>query len=158
MAFQIIINLIIAVLWMFLSESYAIPSFITGFIFGILLLFLMRRFISGEFYFIKVVNIFKLIFIFIKEVIISNIDMLKYIYSPKKTAEPGIFELPLDVKSNWEISILAGLISLTPGTLSVAVSDDNQSLFIHAMNIDDVNKSITEIKTTFERMIMEVTR
>ncbi|WP_156291141.1 Na+/H+ antiporter subunit E [Oceanobacillus salinisoli] len=158
MAFQIIINLIVGFLWMFLSESYTMPSFITGFIFGILLLFVLRRFIPGEFYFKKVLNILKLTLVFIKEVIVSNIDMLKYIYSPKKIAEPGIFSLPLDVKSNWEITILATLISLTPGTLSVAVSENNETLFIHAMNIEDVNESIRSIKDTFEKLIMEVTR
>jgi multicomponent Na+:H+ antiporter subunit E len=158
MAFQIFINIIIAITWMFLSESYTAPSFIAGYIFGILFIFLLRRFIPGEFYFKRVFNILKFILVFIKELIMSNIDMLKYVYSPKQIAEPGIFELPLDVKSNWEITLLTSLISLTPGTLSVALSDDNEKLFVHAMDIDDVHESIESIKGTFEKLIMEVTR
>lgn len=158
MAFQIFINIIIAIMWMFLSESYTAPSFIAGYIFGILFIFLLRRFIPGEFYFKRVLYILKFILVFIKELIMSNIDMLKYVYSRKQIAEPGIFELPLDVKSNWEITLLTSLISLTPGTLSVALSDDNEKLFVHAMDIDDVHESIESIKGTFEKLIMEVTR
>lgn len=158
MPFQIVINLVIAIMWMFLSESYTFPTFLTGYIFGVLMLFLLRKFIPGEFYFKRVISIIKLVLLFIKELILSNITMIKYIYSPIKQTEPGIFEIPLDVTKEWEIAILSSLISLTPGTLSVALSNDNKKLFVHAMNIDDVNDSINDIKNSFEKAIMEVTR
>ncbi|OZU89897.1 Na+/H+ antiporter subunit E [Virgibacillus indicus] len=158
MAFQIVINLIIAFMWMFLSESYSASSFIGGYLLGILLLLLLNRFIPDTFYLKRVFKIISLILLFIKELISSNIDIVKLVYTPKLDVEPGIFELPIEVKSNWEITMLANLITLTPGTLSVAVSDDNTHLYIHAMNIDTVEESISSIKDTFEKAIMEVTR
>ncbi|WP_010650981.1 Na+/H+ antiporter subunit E [Oceanobacillus massiliensis] len=158
MPFQIVINLTVAIMWMFLSESYTMPSFITGFIFGILLLLLLRRFLPGGFYLKRVFKAFKLLFIFIREMILSNIDMIKYIYSPQPIKEPGIFEYPIELKRDWEITLLANLISLTPGTLSIAISDDKSKLYIHAMHIDDVEIEIKSIKDTFEKTIMEVTR
>lgn len=158
MPFQIIINLIIAIMWMFLSESYTLASFIAGYIWGILLVLLLNRFIPGRFYGIRVVKIVKLLLLFVKELFLSNLGILKLVYTPKPEIEPGIFALPLEVKSNWEITILAHLISLTPGTLSVAVSDENDILYIHAMDIDEVDKSVKEIKESFERAILEVTR
>ncbi|GAB3050582.1 Na+/H+ antiporter subunit E [Virgibacillus ainsalahensis] len=158
MAFQIVINLIISVMWMFLSESYTVPSFITGFILGVLLLFLLRKFIPGTFYLTRAFSIIKLILLFIKELIGSNIEMVKYIYTPKLDVEPGIFELPLDVTTDWEINLLANFISLTPGTLTVAVSEDNTKLYIHAMHIENEEDEIRSIKDSFEKAIMEVTR
>ncbi|GAA0432162.1 MAG: Na+/H+ antiporter subunit E [Bacillota bacterium] len=158
MAFQIVINLIIACMWMFLSESYSVPSFIAGYILGILLLLLLRRFVPDTFYLRRVMKILRLIMLFIKELFSSNMDIVKLVYTPKPDIEPGIFELPTELKSNWEITLLANLISLTPGTLSVAVSRDNTKLFIHAMDIDDSDESIQSIKNTFEKAIMEVTR
>ncbi|MEN2765911.1 Na+/H+ antiporter subunit E [Ornithinibacillus xuwenensis] len=158
MAFQIIINLIIAIMWMFLSESYTLASFIAGFIWGILLVLLLNRFIPGRFYGIRFVKILKLILLFMKELILSNLSILRLIYTPKPEIEPGIFAIPLEVKSNWEITLLAHLITLTPGTLSVAVSDDNRTLYVHAMDIDEVDKSVQEIKDSFEKAILEVTR
>ncbi|HLR66527.1 Na+/H+ antiporter subunit E [Virgibacillus alimentarius] len=158
MAFQIVINLIIAFMWMFLSETYTAPSFIGGYILGMLLLLLLKRFIPGDFYIKRVISILKLILLFIKELISSNIDIVKLVYTPKLEFEPGIFVMPTDLKSDWEITLLANLISLTPGTLTIAVSNDQTELYIHAMDIDTVDESIHDIKNTFEKAIMEVTR
>lgn len=158
MAFQILINIIIAIMWMFLSESYTMPSFIAGYIWGILLVLLLNRFIPGRFYGIRVFKIIKLALIFLRELVSSNLSILKLVYTPKPEIEPGIFALPLEVKSNWEITLLAHLITLTPGTLSVAVSDDNTTLYIHAIDIDEIDESIREIKDSFEKAILEVTR
>jgi multicomponent Na+:H+ antiporter subunit E len=158
MAIQIVINLIIAFMWMFLKESYSVPSFISGYILGIVLLLVLRRFIPDTFYLKRVMKIINLILLFIKELVSSNIEIVKLVYTPKPDIEPGIFALPTELKSNWEITLLANLITLTPGTLSVAVSRDNTKLFVHAMNINDSNESIRSIKNTFEKAIMEVTQ
>lgn len=158
MPFQIIVNIIIAVMWMFLTESYTFSAFFSGYIIGILLLLILRRFIPGSFYMKRVFKIVQLILLFIKELILSNIDIVRHVYKPKQNFEPGIFALPTELKSNWEITLLANLISLTPGTLSIAVSDDNSHIYIHAMDVGDSEEAISSIKNTFEKAIMEVTR
>ncbi|MDC3415598.1 Na+/H+ antiporter subunit E [Aquibacillus salsiterrae] len=158
MAFQMILNIIIAIMWMFLSENYTFSSFISGYIIGILLLLAFQRFIPDNFYMIRVVKVIRLVLLFFKELLLSNIEIVKLVYKPKPSFEPGIFALPTELKSNWEITMLANLITLTPGTLSVAVSDDNSTIFIHAMDLGDVEESIQAIKDTFEKAIMEVTR
>ena len=158
MSLQITLNLIIAFMWMFLTESYQFPSFLTGYIIGVLLLFLLRRFIPSRFYLYRVWKFLSLIFLFIKELTKSNLSIVKLVYQPKRGYNPGIFALPVDLKSNWEIAILTSLISLTPGTLSVAISDDNKVVYIHAMDIKDDKEEIESIKDSFEKAIMEVTR
>src|SRR5699024_2209820 len=95
-----------------------------------------------------------LVLIFTRELILSNISIVKLVYGRKLDFEPGIFEMPIEVTKNWEITLLANLITLTPGTLTVAISDDRKRFFIHAMDIDDKEESIYEIKNTFEKAIM----
>ncbi|MFC4558891.1 Na+/H+ antiporter subunit E [Virgibacillus kekensis] len=158
MAFQILINVVIAVMWMFLSESYTGASFLSGYILGMLLLLLLNKFIPDAFYMRKVFKILNLIILFIKELITSNVEIIKMVYKPNLEFEPGIFAMPTDLKSNWEITLLANLISLTPGTLSVAVSHDNTHIYIHAIDIDDIDEAIDSIRNTFEKAISEVTR
>jgi multicomponent Na+:H+ antiporter subunit E len=99
-----------------------------------------------------------LIAIFIKELLLSNIAVLKVIIKPKLDIQPGIFALPTELKNDWEITLLANLITLTPGTLVVDISDDNRTLYIHAMDASDVVAAISSIKNTFEKAIMEVSR
>lgn len=158
MAFQIVVNLIISFMWMFLSESYTFITFIFGYILGALLLLLLNRFFPSRFYLAPIYRVFVLAIIFIRELILSNIDIVKLVYKRKPDFEPGIFAMPIEVKKDWQITLLANLITLTPGTLSVAVSDDQSQIFIHAMHIDDIDESIDDIKNTFEKAIMEVTK
>ncbi|MDM5315798.1 Na+/H+ antiporter subunit E [Fictibacillus sp. b24] len=158
MTFQLILNLLIGVIWMFLSESYSFASFLVGFVIGAALLFLLNRFIPDSYYFKHVKAIGFLIFLFIKELILSNIEVLKWIYKPRLDFQPGILALPIDVKKNWEITLLANLITLTPGTLSVDVSKDQRFIYIHALDLPDVNETIVSIKDSFEKAIREVTR
>ncbi|OOE13698.1 Na+/H+ antiporter subunit E [Fictibacillus arsenicus] len=158
MTFQLILNLLIGVIWMFLSESYSFASFLVGFVIGAALLFLLNRFIPDSYYFKHVKAIGYLIFLFLKELILANIEVLKWVYKPRLDFQPGIIALPIDVKKNWEITLLANLITLTPGTLSVDVSRDQRYIYIHAIDLPDVNQTIVGIKDTFEKAIREVTR
>jgi multicomponent Na+:H+ antiporter subunit E len=158
MTFQLILNLMIAVIWMFLSESYSFASFLVGFVIGAALLFLLNRFIPDTYYFREVKAILFLIFLFIKELILANLEVLKWVYKPKLNFQPGIIALPIDVKNNWEITLLANLITLTPGTLSVDISRDQRFIYIHAIDLPDVNQTIVGIKETCEKAIKEVTR
>lgn len=158
MPFQIVVNLTIAIMWMFLSEKYTFTSFILGYGIGALLLMFLRKFIPGQFYLLRVYKLLKLIIIFIRELISSNIEIVKLVYQRKPNFEPGIFALPTELKSAWEITLLTNLITLTPGTLSVAISEDNSTIYIHAMHIEEVNEEIVSIKNTFEQAILEVTR
>src|SRR5699024_10013331 len=158
MPFQIIINLIIALMWMFLSETYTATGFLLGYLLGIFLLFLLNRFVPGRFYLHRVMKIIQLVLLFIKELVISTIDIAKVVYKPKLDVEPGIFTYPHEVKIDWEITVLTNVSSLTPATLTVAVENDKSMIYIHAMDIEDTNESIQSIKDTFEKAIMEVTR
>ncbi|HZW67131.1 MAG TPA: Na+/H+ antiporter subunit E [Pseudogracilibacillus sp.] len=158
MTFQIVVNLIISFIWMFLSEAYTFQSFLFGYIIGAALLFMLNRFFTERFYLYPIYKVIILLLIFIRELILSNIDIVKLVYRPKPDFEPGIFELPIEVTKDWEITLLANLITLTPGTLTVAISDDRKRFFIHAMHIDNKEESIDEIKNTFEKAIMEVTQ
>ena len=158
MAFQILLNVVLALVWMFLSHSYNPSSFIVGYLLGILILLGFRKFFNSRFYLIRVWAVIKLFFLFIKELIMANIAVLKVIIKPKLDMKPGIFALKTDLKKPWEITLLANLITLTPGTLVLDVSDDNSTLYIHAMDINDVQLEIDGIKNSFEKAIMEVSR
>ncbi|RIW38838.1 Na+/H+ antiporter subunit E [Bacillus salacetis] len=158
MAFQILLNFFLAFLWMFLQVSFTSTSFIIGYILGLIITFAFRRFFNSRFYMYRVFAVISLLLLFIKELILSNISVLKTILRPKLDIKPGIFALPTDLKSNWEITLLANLITLTPGTLVVDISFDNKILYIHTIDIDDVDEAVDDIKNSFEKAIMEVSR
>ncbi|MGG0716075.1 Na+/H+ antiporter subunit E [Robertmurraya massiliosenegalensis] len=158
MAFQILLNVFLAFMWMFIKVSFDVSSFIKGYFFGIIILFVLRRFFSSRFYLARVYAFIKLLLIFLKELLLSNLAVLKVILKPKLDMKPGIFAYKTVLTKDWQITLLSNLITLTPGTLVIDVSDDNQTLYIHAMDIDDVDEAVNSIKNTFEKAILEVSQ
>lgn len=158
MAFQILLNIVLAFLWMFIKVAHDPISFIKGYLFGILVIFVLRRYFNSRFYLFRVWSFIKLTILFFKELLLSNIAIIKIVLKPKLDMRPGIFALQTDLTEDWQITLLSSLITLTPGTLVIDVSEDNKTLFIHAMDIGEVEDEINSIKNSFERAILEVSR
>ena len=158
MAFQILINVLIAVIWMFMQSSYVIGSFIFGYMIGVFVLFILRRFLVFDFYLRRVWAIIKLIMLFIVELTKANIDVMKVVLRPKANHKSGIVAVQTKLDSNVEITLLAALISLTPGTVSMDFSDDSKTIYIHALDVPNKDEFIADIHNSFERAIMEVTK
>lgn len=158
MAFQILLNVFLGFMWMLLTVSFEPVAFLKGYLFGLLIIIAFRRFFHSRFYLLRVVAVINLIYIFIRELILSNIAVVKTVLKPKLDMKPGIFAYPTVLERDWEITTLANLITLTPGTLVIDLSPDNKILYVHAMDISDVQESIESIKNTFEKAIMEVSR
>ena len=76
--------------------------------------------------------------------------------TPKLHMTPGIVGVPLDIKSDAEITMLANLITLTPGTLSLDVSEDKKVLYVHSMYITNREDFINGIKNGFEKRIKQL--
>ena len=158
MAFQILVNVLIAITWIFLQNNYTFPSFIFGYGMGLIILVILRRFLVFDFYLRRVWAIIKLIMLFIIELIKANIDVIKIVLSPKLTNQPGIVAVTTKLETDVEITLLAALISLTPGTVSMDFSQDSKTIYIHAINVPDKDEMIADIHNSFERAIKEVTR
>jgi multicomponent Na+:H+ antiporter subunit E len=73
---------------------------------------------------------------------------------------PGIIAVPLDAATDLEITLLANSITLTPGTTSLAVSEDRSTLYVYNVYIDKTSKnnSVLDIKNGLEKKLLEVLR
>lgn len=158
MALQILLNFFLAVVWMFMTVSFSPAGFAIGFIVGLGIIILMRRFFSYRLYTSRAWAIISLFLLFLKELFLSSIQVLRIVIKPNMSLKPAIFELETELKEDWEITLLSALITLTPGTLVVGISDDQKRLYIHALDFDDIDEAVSSIKETFERAILEVSR
>lgn len=152
MAFQILLNMFLGFMWMFLTTTYDGVAFLKGYLFGLLIIFVFRRFFNSRFYLQRVIAVLNLLYIFIRELILANIAVLKVVLKPKLDMKPGIFAFPTVLEKDWEITVLANLITLTPGTLTISVSDDNKTLYVHAMDMGEVQDEIDSIKTHSKKL------
>lgn len=158
MAFQIMLNIVIAIIWVNFQHSYTAVDFLVGYVIGIFILLFLHRFMGFNFYLRRVWKIFLLIMLFLKELVLANIAVVKVVLSPKMNIQPGIIAVPTKLEKEWELSLLASLITLTPGTLSMDFSEDNKYIYIHAIDIQNKQAMIRDIQESFERAIMEVSK
>lgn len=158
MAIQILLNIIAAVGWMLFQNSFTFVDFTLGYVIGVFALFFARKLIGYEFYLRRVFAAVKLFLLFLKELFIANIDVIKIVLSPKLNISSSIVAVPTKLETRGEITLLAVLITLTPGTLSMDFSDDSQTIYIHALDAPNRDELIKGIQETFEKAIMEVTR
>jgi multicomponent Na+:H+ antiporter subunit E len=158
MGSQFSLNIIIAVVWMFLFNEVSALQFAIGFTVGALIILGLRRFRPEGFYLTRLWAVLKLLGLFIRELFVSSLAVVRHVLRPRLAVRPGIFAYETTLQSDWEITLLACLICLTPGTLTLDVSPDKGTLYIHAMDMGDVDEAVNQIRSTFEKAIMEVTR
>ncbi len=160
MAGQFLLNLFIMFLWVLLKDetTIRIETMVIGFLIGAIIVFLMRRFYGGTFYLYRVIKLVQLILIFISEIIQSSIVVIKHILTPKINIKPGIFTYKTILHSNWEVTTLALLLTLTPGSVVMEVNEEGNMFYIHAMDIERYKVNLENSLKRFEHAIMEVTR
>lgn len=144
------------IIWLAISGSYTLPNLLLGMIVAAVSLGLIRhQLVRSDSRRVHFVPLLSLALLFIKELALSAWTVAKLVVRPKMELKPGIFAYPLTVRGDFEIALLANLITLTPGTLSVDVTDDRKILYVHALDCRDVEATRSSIADGFERKIME---
>lgn len=151
-------NVLFAVVWVAVSGSATFLNFLFGFLISALAIGLIREQAQGVSYLGRIGRILSLTVLFFKELALSAWKVAVLVTRPKLDVKPGIFAFPLTVDRDFEITLLANLITLTPGTLSVDVSEDRKLLYVHAIDCSDVEGTKRDIAEGFERKIMEAFR
>ena len=151
-------SILLALVWAAITGSFTPANIVFGFLLGAVALSIIREQASSNRYFMRPLRVLSLAILFVRELIVSAWRVAKLVLSPKMDLKPGIFAYPLKVDQDFEITLLANLITLTPGTLSVDVSEDRRVLFVHAIDCSDPVATIGEIEQGFEHKILEAFR
>ena len=152
----ILINLILAVAWAAMTGHFGLINLAFGFVLGGVALAMIREDAGSVSHFRRVFRAVALAFTFVYELIKSSVNVAMIVLSPSRELRPAIIAFPLDVKTPMEITLLANMITLTPGTLSVDVSDDGSTLYIHAIDAPDIDAVVADTKASFEQQIKKV--
>ena len=150
-----LLNGLLAAGWAALWGSFTLATLASGFAIGYGALWAVRPLFGETAYFGRVWRVARLILFFFQELIVSSLQVVWDVITPTHLSRPGIIAVPLDVESDEQILLVANLVSLTPGSLSIDLSDDRKTLYVHAMFIDDPQKVRDAIKDGMERKVME---
>jgi multisubunit Na+/H+ antiporter MnhE subunit len=156
---RLLIVLLFALAWIAVTGSYTILNFGFGIVLSVIALLLLREDLERPAGIRpRPLKILSLTVLFFKELALSAWKVAVMVVQPKMDLKPGIFAFPLTVDRDFEITLLANLITLTPGTLSVDVSDDRRVLYVHAIDCADADATIRDIADGFEAKILEAFR
>lgn len=153
-----LMNLLLSFIWVALTGSLYYSNFLFGYLMGFFILWIMNRQEADRRYFNRVPKTIGFIFYFLYEMIAANVQVAYDVITPKYFFKPGIIRYPLEATTDIEINLLSTMISMTPGTLILDISEDKKSLFIHVMYLRDRDRFIQQIKKGFEHKLLEILR
>lgn len=165
----IVMNVVLALMWVLLTENVTretfLGSFAAGNIVAAVVQWMFRRIKGPETEFFrhalrpgKLGTLLKLIYNFLYELILSNIQVAMVVIQPKLRVQSALIRLPTELQNDLSITILANLITMTPGTITMDVADDRKSLVVHCLNVADIEATKRTIKEKFEQPLLELER
>lgn len=155
---QFLMHLLLTFVWVALTGSFVFFNFVFGFSLSFLIMWVIARRSARRKYFTVTFKVLGFVFYFIYELIKANLQVALDVITPRFYMQPGIVSVPLDAHSDLEITLLANVISLTPGSLSLDVSDDRKVLYVHAMYVTDRQAFVRQIKNGFEKRLLSILR
>ena len=93
---------------------------------------------------------------FVWELLLANVRVAADVVRPHTRIHPAVVAIPLDVTSDGEILLLAMLINITPGSVTIDLSEERRTLYVHVMHMTSAEATRREIKEGFERRVKKV--
>ncbi len=153
-----VLTLLLALGWGAATGSFTVANLLFGALLGGACLFLIRGRIGGVRFLRRALRVISLAALFVQELITSAVRVGLLVLRPRLKLRPALIAFPLTATRDVEITLLANLVTLTPGTLSVDVSADRKFLLIHAIDVTDREALIRSIREGLEKKVMEACR
>lgn len=153
-----VLTMLLAIGWAAATGSFTVANLLLGALIGGVCLFLIRGRIGGTRFWRRALRVMSLAWLFVVELITSAVRVGLLVLRPRLDLRPALIAFPLTVTRDVEITLLANLVTLTPGTLSVDVSADRKFLLIHAIDVTDREALIRSIREGLEKKVMEACR
>lgn len=90
------------------------------------------------------------------ELVRSNVLVARHVLSPHLEARPAVVAVHLEPMSDVGLLLLAGMVTMTPGTLALDVADEGQTLYVHAMDTDDPEEIRRLVRDEYQDRLLEV--
>jgi multicomponent Na+:H+ antiporter subunit E len=147
-------TILLALAWAALQGEFSLGNLVVGYIFGYVILALLAKGgvmpsnFAGRF-----AHAVGLALYFVWALILANIKVALDVVRPRTGIQPAVVGIPLDITKEGEILLLSMLINITPGSVTLDLSDDRKTLYVHVMHMEDPDATRAEIKKGFERRV-----
>ena len=151
-----LLSLALLVVWLLLNNTLAPGQVLLGALLALGLPLLTDRLCPERVRIRRPLRAVRLLLVVLVDIVLANIEVARRILGPEAALRPRFVWLPLDIRDPSGIAALAGIITLTPGTVSSDLTADRRYLLVHAFNCDDPAALVASIKQRYERPLMEI--
>lgn len=151
------LTLLLAVVWMLLQNKFSPGMAVFGLILGVIIPRMTAIWWPDRPQAFHLGKMISYCVVVMWDIIVANIQVAWIVLTvPNSKLKPAWVVVPLDLLQPEAITMLAGTITLTPGTVSADLSDKGHSLLVHVLHTDDPVGIVDEIKTRYERRLKEI--
>jgi multicomponent K+:H+ antiporter subunit E len=142
--------------WLLLHNSISVGLVVSGVALAVLFPLGTQRFWPEYPRIVRALPLVRLIAVVLHDIVIANLRMVVLILGPKSRLRPRFIIVPVSLREPFPTTLLANIISLTPGTVSVNLSGDRRSLLVHDLDVEDPESAVQRIKNRYEKPLMEI--
>jgi multicomponent K+:H+ antiporter subunit E len=153
---QPVLSVVLFLLWLLLNNTVAVGHLVLAALIAFAVPQITYRFWPNPPCFTRPWVALRLFGVVLWDIAIANVAVAIRVLGPTKRLRPAFIWIPLELEDEFGITVLASIISLTPGTVSVDVTEDRGRLLVHCLDTDDEAALIAEIKQRYERPLTEI--
>ena len=147
-------SILLALAWAALQGEVTLVNLLVGYGIGYVILALLAKGgVMPSTLASRTVNAVRLAVFFAWELVMANVKVAGDVLRPRTGIRPAVVAIPLDVTRDGEILLLSMLINITPGSVTIDLSDDRRTLYVHVMHVTSPETTRREIKDGFERRV-----
>ncbi|NYS24483.1 Na+/H+ antiporter subunit E [Rhodobacteraceae bacterium 2376] len=151
------LTLVVTIVWVMLVNVITLNAIVFGLILGIIIPIVTSAYWPERPTLRNPMMIIEYLLVVLLDIVRANIQVALIILGKRnEDMKPGWVTVPLDLRSPEAITVLAGTITMTPGTVSSDLSEDGHSLLVHCLDTDDPDAVVAQIKDRYERRLKEI--
>ena len=152
-----LLSVTLTLVWLGLVNTFSLGNLILGVAFGIIIPALTAPYWPNRPKVGRPLKIVEYALVVLWDIIVANVQVAMIIlFKPERTITSKWIPVPLELKSPEAITVLAGTITMTPGTVSATLAADGGAILVHCLHTDDPDGVRDEIKARYERRLMEI--
>lgn len=151
-----VLSLLLAAAWLLLQQSLAVPQLITAAVLGLVVPRLVHGFLGPGSRLRSVGTALRFTALVLWDIVVANLTVARIVLNPASAPQPAWVPVPLALTHPTAITLLATVITTTPGTVSCVVDDDRHEILVHALDCTDPAALAAEIKQRYEAPLREI--
>lgn len=154
-----VLSLLLVVCWLWLNNTLAPGHVVLGAALATAIPFFTRQFWPQPLVIRRPLRVLEYFLVVLNDIVVANVQVAAIVLGPLSRVQPAFIRVPLELQTDFAVTVLASTVTLTPGTVSVGIEADaggGRVLVVHALRCLDPDAMIAEIKSRYERRLKEI--